>query len=153
MRARHAQYYGAFAVLYGLAGSCAQVVMTNSTWTSDHIRRLWRLNAPGAIFVVFPPCDVASLKELPEGPRERVALSIGQFRPEKDHALQVGSRAMRRTPLAFRRTPGALFAGRARSYAPSTSCAKWATSSVTVGSSWPAAAGGRGATLASRRSE
>ena len=90
-----AQYYGAFAVLYGLAGSCAQVVMTNSTWTCDHIRRLWRLNAPGAIFVVFPPCDVASLKELPEGPRERVALSIGQFRPEKDHALQVGSRAMR----------------------------------------------------------
>ena len=52
-------------MLYGLAGSCAQVVMTNSTWTCNHIRRLWRLNAPGAIFVVFPPCDTASLRALP----------------------------------------------------------------------------------------
>ena len=90
-------------MLYGLAGSCAQVVMTNSTWTCNHIRRLWRLNAPGAIFVVFPPCDVASLKELPEGPRERVALSIGQFRPEKDHELQVcGFKSERCSPHLFR---------------------------------------------------
>ena len=90
-------------MLYGLAGSCAQVVMTNSTWTCNHIRRLWRLNAPGAIFVVFPPCDVESLKELPEGPRERVALSIGQFRPEKDHELQVcGFKSERCSPHLFR---------------------------------------------------
>ena len=95
-----AQYYGVFAVLYALAGSCAQLVMTNSTWTYNHICQLWRVNARDSIFVVFPPCDVKSLKALPEGPRERVALSIGQFRPEKDHELQVGCGDLRRDACA-----------------------------------------------------
>ncbi|XP_062303576.1 GDP-Man:Man(3)GlcNAc(2)-PP-Dol alpha-1,2-mannosyltransferase-like, partial [Osmerus eperlanus] len=30
-------YYCLFALLYGMAGSCSDVVMVNSTWTLDHI--------------------------------------------------------------------------------------------------------------------
>ncbi|KAG7463609.1 hypothetical protein MATL_G00178410 [Megalops atlanticus] len=89
-------YYCAFALLYGLAGSCSDVVMVNSTWTLGHILALWR--APGRTSVVYPPCDVrgfldAPLEEDGGGRRHRV-VSVGQFRPEKDHRLQI--RAFRR---------------------------------------------------------
>jgi len=39
--------------------------------------------------VVFPPVDTASLKNLSLKDREKTILSIGQFRPEKDHTLQL----------------------------------------------------------------
>lgn len=52
-------YYRAFAVLYGIAGSFASVVMVNSSWTRKHIAAVWRLSSPT---VVFPPCDTAELE-------------------------------------------------------------------------------------------
>jgi alpha-1,2-mannosyltransferase len=86
-------YYALFAILYGFCGSLANLVMVNSTWTCGHICMLWR-GARGRIKVVFPPCDVESLKTLPLDNRQQVVLSIGQFRPEKDHELQIRSFAM-----------------------------------------------------------
>ncbi len=44
-------YYCVFALLYGLAGSCSDVVMVNSTWTLGHILALWR--APNRTSVVY----------------------------------------------------------------------------------------------------
>jgi hypothetical protein len=43
--------------------------------------------------VVFPPCDATGFASLPlsSPPRKPLVLSIGQFRPEKDHALQIRS--------------------------------------------------------------
>ncbi|CAN0343896.1 unnamed protein product [Ectocarpus fasciculatus] len=83
-------YYRAFACMYGVAGGFfASRVMVNSSWTRGHIAALWRRSRPPT--VVFPPCDTSELETLPinsEG-RERCALSVGQFRPEKDHGLQV----------------------------------------------------------------
>jgi hypothetical protein len=72
--------------------------MVNSTWTAEHIRRLWwRLEPPAR---VFPPCDVADLAGLPlDRKLKRLYLvSLAQFRPEKDHALQLRAfaRARRR---------------------------------------------------------
>ena len=85
-------YYIFFAVAYGLVGSLADLVMVNSTWTHDHIRRLWRLAAmTGKIHIVYPPCATSSLVDLPLEEREKIVLSIGQFRPEKDHSLQLRS--------------------------------------------------------------
>lgn len=49
-------YYRAFAVLYGMVGSLASVVMVNSTWTQRHMSAMWRLSSP---VVVYPPCDTA----------------------------------------------------------------------------------------------
>lgn len=34
-------YYKIFAMLYTWAGSYAQLVMVNSTWTMNHIKQLW----------------------------------------------------------------------------------------------------------------
>ncbi|XP_030635661.1 GDP-Man:Man(3)GlcNAc(2)-PP-Dol alpha-1,2-mannosyltransferase isoform X2 [Chanos chanos] len=88
-------YYCAFALLYGLAGSCSDVVMVNSTWTLGHILALWR--APNRTSVVYPPCDVQSFLDIPlkgeeedeEDRKRRSVVSVGQFRPEKDHRLQI----------------------------------------------------------------
>ncbi|XP_072513138.1 GDP-Man:Man(3)GlcNAc(2)-PP-Dol alpha-1,2-mannosyltransferase [Salminus brasiliensis] len=88
-------YYCAFALLYGLAGSCSDVVMVNSTWTLGHILALWR--APNRTSVVYPPCDVQAFLDVPleeeeEQKRDRKChslVSVAQFRPEKDHRLQI----------------------------------------------------------------
>lgn len=109
-------YYCLFALLYGLAGSCSDVVMVNSTWTLGHILALWR--CPSRTSVVYPPCDVRAFLDVPlEGEEDEDELeegweelggdedgrgggagvdrkchsivSVGQFRPEKDHPLQI----------------------------------------------------------------
>ncbi|KAJ8282207.1 hypothetical protein COCON_G00047260 [Conger conger] len=86
-------YYCAFALMYGLAGSCSHVAMVNSSWTLGHILALWR--APGRTCVVYPPCDVHSFLDVPleeDGDRKSHRLvSVAQFRPEKDHRLQIRS--------------------------------------------------------------
>ncbi|XP_034549841.1 GDP-Man:Man(3)GlcNAc(2)-PP-Dol alpha-1,2-mannosyltransferase-like [Notolabrus celidotus] len=113
-------YYCCFALLYGLAGSCSDVIMVNSTWTLGHILALWR--SPNRTSIVYPPCDVRAFLEVPleeedeeeeeeEGWEElgrdigsgeeeeggggrgdrkcHTIVSVGQFRPEKDHRLQI----------------------------------------------------------------
>ncbi|KAK9800825.1 hypothetical protein WJX73_002899 [Symbiochloris irregularis] len=82
-------YYYAFALAYGLAGSFAQVVMVNSSWTNDHIAALWwRLKPP---LTVYPPCDTTTLQKLPlDRKLKRLYLvSVAQFRPEKNHEMQL----------------------------------------------------------------
>ncbi|XP_068558028.1 GDP-Man:Man(3)GlcNAc(2)-PP-Dol alpha-1,2-mannosyltransferase-like [Cebidichthys violaceus] len=112
-------YYCCFALLYGLAGSCSDVIMVNSTWTLGHILSLWR--SPSRTSIVYPPCDVRAFLGVPleeeeeeeedkeeveegweelgrelsseeEGAGDRKChsiVSVGQFRPEKDHRLQI----------------------------------------------------------------
>jgi len=89
-------YYTAFAVAYGLVGSLASLVMVNSTWTKEHVRYLWR-GVAREVRTVYPPCDTAGLRDidLSDGVRrEDWIVSIGQFRPEKDHALQIRAFAL-----------------------------------------------------------
>lgn len=92
-------YYSVFALVYGCVGSMCQLVLVNSTWTYNHIKSLWLLAAiQKRIHVVFPPCRISgeqnsSTSSNDVGKRERIILSIGQFRPEKDHELQVESLA------------------------------------------------------------
>lgn len=84
-------YYCLFALLYGMAGSCSDLIMVNSSWTLDHILSLWR--APNRTSVIYPPCDVSAFLDLPleeDGDKKcHSIVSIGQFRPEKDHRLQI----------------------------------------------------------------
>lgn len=82
-------YYRLFAALYGLVGRCADRVMANSTWTRGHIESLWRI--PVRTSTLYPPCGGRALLALPLGGRDARILSIGQFRPEKNHALQLSS--------------------------------------------------------------
>lgn len=83
-------YWRAFAVVYGLCGRYADIVLTNSTWTSRHIRMLWKENT-----VLYPPCDTRSLQAIPiDTPREQIIVMVSQFRPEKNHPLAI--RAMKK---------------------------------------------------------
>jgi glycosyltransferase involved in cell wall biosynthesis len=117
-------YYRFFAWLYSLMGGLTDSVMVNSTWTKNHIDSLWQLPLPrrsesdtgeyrpvngllSSLFrafgasgqrpaarTVFPPCNTALLASLRLGHRERVVVSVAQFRPEKDHALQLRAFAL-----------------------------------------------------------
>jgi len=94
-------YYNIFAWMYGKAGACSDLTMVNSSWTEDHVNKLW--HKPGQlVHKIYPPCDVQHFKELKRDPFEdeddeevsfkddvKSIVSIGQFRPEKDHALQI----------------------------------------------------------------
>lgn len=84
-------YYWVFAGLYCLLGQFPKTVFVNSTWTKRHIEYLWRRK----VTVLYPPCNVSKFSSwatepsLP--PRDPCIVSLGQFRPEKDHALQLRS--------------------------------------------------------------
>lgn len=86
-------YYRIFAYIYGMVGRRADAVMVNSSWTLGHITKLWSLE--DRTHVVFPPCDVQDFLNIESDKREsavpRKLLSIAQFRPEKDHRLQICS--------------------------------------------------------------
>ena len=70
--------------------------MVNSSWTKKHIRQLWwKLDEARR---VFPPCNTKTLQFLPlERRLKRLYLvSVAQFRPEKDHSLQLEALALAR---------------------------------------------------------
>ncbi|KAJ7857603.1 mannosyltransferase [Mycena leptocephala] len=87
-------YYHAFMLLYALALRRARVIMVNSSWTQRHVDTVLAYPPFGRwgivrTRVVYPSCDTREMARLPLEGRERVVLSIAQFRPEKDHAAQV----------------------------------------------------------------
>lgn len=62
--------------------------MVNSTFTLEHLNVLWQR----PLHLVYPPCEVDHLKKLPRDnhrPENIRILSLAQFRPEKDHQLQL----------------------------------------------------------------
>ncbi|KAG9046002.1 asparagine-linked glycosylation protein [Tulasnella sp. UAMH 9824] len=80
----------------------ADEVIVNSSWTGAHIDSLVALALSvitkvvnlglveqRAAPVVYPPCDTSKLKEFPLESREKVVLSVAQFRPEKEHSTQI----------------------------------------------------------------
>uniref|UniRef100_A0A8C6QSE9 GDP-Man:Man(3)GlcNAc(2)-PP-Dol alpha-1,2-mannosyltransferase n=1 Tax=Nannospalax galili TaxID=1026970 RepID=A0A8C6QSE9_NANGA len=84
-------YYYLFAFIYGLVGSCSDAVMVNSSWTLNHILSLWKVGHCTSI--VYPPCDVQTFLDIPLHEKKmtsgQLLVSIGQFRPEKNHPLQI----------------------------------------------------------------
>ncbi|KAI9717708.1 MAG: asparagine-linked glycosylation protein [Chrysothrix sp. TS-e1954] len=91
-------YWRLFSRLYGRVGGSVDVVMTNSSWTQNHIQQLWGPYRQAAaskhqVEVVYPPCAVEEVQQAidvsaeSEDKREPVLLYIAQFRPEKNHQL------------------------------------------------------------------
>lgn len=72
------------------------VVMVNSSWTAAHVRQLWWMWEEPAL--VYPPCDTTDLQTLPLDRRLKhlFLVSVAQFRPEKNHRLQLEAYAMAR---------------------------------------------------------
>ena len=88
-------YYQLFAQLYRFVGLFADIVLVNSSWTYNHISQLWYDNKNhNRISLLYPPCNTTKLESIPlllssKSKRDRLIVSIGQFRPEKDHKLQI----------------------------------------------------------------
>lgn len=84
-------YYHLFAYVYGIMGARSHIVMVNSTWTQGHILHLWQV--PDRTSIVYPPCDTKEFLQLPlktdNNVKHKAIVSVAQFRPEKDHTLQV----------------------------------------------------------------
>ncbi|KAI9158661.1 GDP-Man:Man(3)GlcNAc(2)-PP-Dol alpha-1,2-mannosyltransferase [Paramyrothecium foliicola] len=91
-------YWQHFAHLYSWVGASVDVVMTNSTWTQTHIKKLWGPHREGKprkspISVVYPPVAVREMEEevevseKSEKKRGPIIVYIAQFRPEKNHQL------------------------------------------------------------------
>lgn len=80
-------YYQLFAKAYGWVGRWSQLTMVNSSWTRNHIDAIWK--CPDRTFVVYPACDTAAVRDFPLENRSNLVISIAQFRPEKDHGLQM----------------------------------------------------------------
>lgn len=84
-------YYKLFALLYGFVGRRADSIMVNSSWTEGHINSIWK--CPLKTHRVYPPCDVEHLTKLPlqdDDKKDYIRIiSLGQFRPEKDHPLML----------------------------------------------------------------
>jgi alpha-1,2-mannosyltransferase len=99
------KYWHLFARLYGWVGGKIDVVMTNSNWTANHIRKLWgphrkqvaqrdpNSELSDDVSVVFPPCPVHEIEAVvpldpkDETPRHKDLIYVAQFRPEKNHTL------------------------------------------------------------------
>ncbi|KAI9708058.1 MAG: asparagine-linked glycosylation protein [Bogoriella megaspora] len=92
------RYWLAFAWLYGWCGGQVDVVMTNSSWTQEHIKQLWgpkrtKRRSAFEVEVVFPPVAVEELEQAvdisteSEKKRGKYLLYIAQFRPEKNHQV------------------------------------------------------------------
>jgi alpha-1,2-mannosyltransferase len=80
-------YYRFLAAAYGVAGRASHATMVNSSWTQRHISEIW--GETPIPHVVFPPCNTVNLQSIPLGEREQLIISLGQFRPEKNHSLQL----------------------------------------------------------------
>ncbi|KAH8405420.1 hypothetical protein KR222_011524, partial [Zaprionus bogoriensis] len=93
-------YYRLFSKMYKWVSLCSETIMVNSTWTENHIVDLF--NVPLKTHRVYPPCETSHLKSLEhiERNNEILILSVGQFRPEKNHPLQLQVLYELRTLLA-----------------------------------------------------
>ncbi|XP_030755042.1 GDP-Man:Man(3)GlcNAc(2)-PP-Dol alpha-1,2-mannosyltransferase [Sitophilus oryzae] len=81
-------YYHIIAYIYSLAGLCSDATLVNSTYTLENLQVLW--NIPMSL--VYPPCEVNHLRKITHElhkPETIRILSLAQFRPEKDHPLQL----------------------------------------------------------------
>ena len=113
-------YYNLFAICYGLCGRCNDVVMVNSSWTLNHIIALWKV--PQKTSVIFPPCDTKTLLDISIDPNETLKIipkqiiSVAQFRPEKNHMLQleIFSQFLRQLPKGTKRNYKLLLVGSCR---------------------------------------
>ncbi|EDV98003.1 GH17189, partial [Drosophila grimshawi] len=93
-------YYRLFSKTYKWVTRCSETIMVNSTWTENNIVDL--LNDPLKIHRVYPPCETKHLTSLEHTGKddEILIVSVGQFRPEKNHPLQLQVLYELRTLLA-----------------------------------------------------
>ncbi|KAL5963949.1 GDP-Man:Man 3 GlcNAc 2 PP-Dol alpha-12-mannosyltransferase [Taenia solium] len=80
-------YYMLFRLAYGWAGSAVncRFVAVNSTWTRIRIASLFGTQP----YLLYPPCPRRLEERVGEEKRKPWIISIGQFRPEKNHMVSL----------------------------------------------------------------
>lgn len=85
-------YYNFIFYLYKFNGFFLNFAFCNSTWTFNHIQKIWlNLNEKnGKLSKLYPPCstDLYQNSETIFN-KQNVILSFAQFRPEKNHKMQI----------------------------------------------------------------
>ena len=80
-------YYNMIYFLYKLNGNQISFAQCNSTWTLQHMQKIW---SNTQLSLLYPPCNTASFRGISAyRERENIIVSFAQFRPEKNHKLQV----------------------------------------------------------------
>lgn len=81
-------YYHLMLRFYSNVGEYTDSIMTNSTWTNNHVLNLWQ--KPDRTSIVYPPMDSTFLSTFDiTNKRKRQIISLAQFRPEKAHHVQI----------------------------------------------------------------
>ncbi|RDB14695.1 GDP-Man:Man(3)GlcNAc(2)-PP-Dol alpha-1,2-mannosyltransferase [Hypsizygus marmoreus] len=107
-------YYRIFMYHYARSLRIARFLMVNSSWTKNHVDAILQHSdpllelihaVPPLLFlrlfiqnagltsagIVYPPCDTREMAKFALEGRERIILSVAQFRPEKDHPAQLAA--------------------------------------------------------------
>ena len=85
-------YYKLILKLYELMGNkCLSFAYANSTWTFNHLNKLWKdLYQRKKLFILYPPCSISLYKDAAKNDnRQNIIVSFAQFRPEKRQDLQI----------------------------------------------------------------
>lgn len=90
-------YYNVFATLYSWALRSSDVLVSNGSWTQNHLNQLVlgskATQGPSNsrhVEVVYPPCDTGSMSKFSLSNRDAFSIvSLAQFRPEKEHSTQL----------------------------------------------------------------
>ena len=79
-------YYKFILFLYQFNGIALENSWNNSSWTNSHMCKIWKTNH----LLYYPPCGVDDLNlNKVNQIKEDIIVSLGQFRPEKDHLMQI----------------------------------------------------------------
>jgi alpha-1,2-mannosyltransferase len=79
-------YYQFIFMAYKTCGKFIDCVMVNSSWTKAHIEDAW---SDAKVKLLYPPCDIEKFKSSRGVERTQNIVSLAQFRPEKNHELQI----------------------------------------------------------------
>lgn len=83
-------YYNIILYLYSFTGRFLSYAMVNSTWTYNHMKKIWpNLLESNSLEIVYPPCNIEVYGSNLGICRQDIIVSFGQFRPEKNHIIQV----------------------------------------------------------------
>lgn len=80
-------YYRMIYLLYKLNGNQISYAQCNSSWTLQHMQKIWKKTQ---LTLLYPPCNNLAFQEIAQNTdRANIVVSFAQFRPEKNHHLQI----------------------------------------------------------------
>jgi alpha-1,2-mannosyltransferase len=80
-------YYYLILLFYRFNGFFLKFAFCNSTWTYNHIKSIWKNTK---LEILYPPCSTTLYESKQTNHmRKNIIVSFAQFRPEKNHKLQI----------------------------------------------------------------